>query len=480
MNPFTVLDGEVVAYGGQQGFSMGGNGDLAFTLPGLPPIVDFSLYLGSASSTVQITADKQLSFISGIMAPDTALFQKLLPITPQGEVLAAGYIGNDLQNTQITLEGNFSIGAQLLGDLIGIELQDLQSVSGSARLSPVGFSLHGITTNQIHPDIQFGTQVTVDVDISFVDPNDFLLKLSGAADVYGVGLDEVSIEINRNGMFLNGVFVTPLTEMAMLGSVTNQGPSLSGYATISLGLGDITQAMQDATASLRAAQAEVQRLTILIDQARADVLARRAQHQQELQTAETAVTVAQNQVNSINTAIAKEYAGISYQQGKIAAKYRWYKQAKWYQKASRYASYLAEKSWRSAVIAKHYTAIGVLKTSLAVATLALDAAKLTLQGLQALTEVTPVDLDPKVAALIAAKETANLALEIAMLPFANVPVIDHDFVGKISATLDFAGLRGTVVAEFDGYNALNGTATFLPIPNACITVPGFGQACTAF
>lgn len=480
MDGFLVLDGEVVTYIGDQGFIMGGNGDLALTIPGLPDAVDFSLYLGGASSTFQATLDKQMAFISGIMAPDTGLFKELLPISPEGQVLAAGYIDSELVDTEISLDGSFTLGAEKLGELIGVELNNLQSVQGRASLGMQGFSLHGVTTSQIHPDIKFGGTITVDLDISFIDPQDFRLKLAGAADVFGVGLEEVSIEISKNGMYLNGVFVTPLTEIAMLGSITNRGPALTGYATLSLGLGEITKAMQDATKTLTAAQAEVRRLDGEINRLRTEVVERRAEHQRKLQNAQNAITTAQNEVNRLNAAVSKEYSGINYQKSRISKKYKWYKKAKWYQKAGRWASYKAEKAWRSAVIAKHYVAIGVLKGTIAVAKLALEGTKLALKGLEALTEVAPVDLDPKVAAVIVAKGVAVGALEIAKLPFKYVPIIDYDFEGQIEAKLDITGIHGSITAEFDGFEALKGTLEFDPVPNACINIPTFGNACTKF
>lgn len=476
MDGIMVLDGEVVTYIGDEGFVMGGNGDLAISLPS--DIVDLSLYLGSASSSFQVSPGKQMAFISGLMEPDTALMKNFMPVAPSGKVTAVGYIDNDFVDTKIALNGEFSLGAELIGQLIGVPLNDLQSIQASVALSPQGFELQGVTRNQIHPDIAFGGDIEVEAKVSFVDARDFKLKLAGSADVFGVGLDEVSIEINAGGMFINGIFVTPLNEIAMLGSVTNKGPALTGYATISLGLGEITQAMQDAAEALTSAQNEVNRLSSEIARLRNVVQAERDLHSKKLSEATASLTAAQSQVNKLNGSIASHNRAIASHKSKIAAKYRWYKKAKWYQKASRYASYIKEKTWRSADIARRYASIGVLKASLAVANIALDAAKLSLKGLQALTVVTPIDLDPRVAAVITAKEVANASLEVLKAPFANVPLIKHDFEGRIEATLDISGLSGMVTAEFDGYEALRGSLEFKPVPKACITIPTMGEACS--
>lgn len=478
MDGTLVLDGEVVTYIGEEGFVMGGNGDLAFTIPGLPDPIDFSLYLGSASSSFQVSQGKQMAFISGIMEPDTAMFKNLMPITPAGKIEAAGFIDSDLVDTSIRLNGSFSLGAQLLGDIIGVELNDLQSIDGTAELTTSGFELHGVTRSQIHPDIAFGGDITVDAEISFINPQEFRLKLAGSADVFGVGLEEVSIEINSQGMFINGVFVTPLTEIAMAGSITDRGPALSGYGTVMLGLGGITQAMQDVASAISDAQAEVNRLNSEVTRLQSVVKAERAVHNKKLAEAQGVLTAAQSQVNKLNASIASHNRSIKSHKAKIKAKYRWYKKAKWHQKASRYASYIKEKAWRSADIARRYASIGVLKASLVVANGALEAAKLALKGLQALTVVTPIDLDPRVAVVISARVVAISTLEVLKAPFAHVPLIDHDFEGRIEAAIDITGISGSVTATFDGYEALTGTVTFEPLPEVCITIPTIGDACT--
>ena len=108
----------------------------------------------------------------------------------------------------------------------------------------------------------------------------------------------------------------------------------------------------------------------------------------------------------------------------------------------------------------------------------MELAKLTLQGLEAAAVVTPVDLDPRVASLIVAKETAYAALEVVKAPFKGMPIIEGDYSGDIEATLDISGLHGTVTANFDGYSALKGNVTFGLQPEACISIPTLGNACT--
>ncbi|MGB5299641.1 MAG: hypothetical protein WBN48_13020, partial [Thiogranum sp.] len=341
-----------------------------------------------------------------------------------------------------------------------------------------GVLITGKTSTQIHPDLKLGSEVSVHMQMSWVSPEDIILELRGDMDVFGVGLQDVLVSISKQGMFVNGAFVTPLTRIGLAGSITDQGPSLTGSASVMLGLGDLSGSMKQVADDISAAQQEVDRLSILVEAARATVQAERERDARRLQDAQDALSAAQGELDSLNSQISAQYSKISSRKAEIASWKRWKNKAKWYQKAGRAARYAYEAGWRNADIAARYTKIGVLKASALVARGSMELAKLTLQGLEAAAVVTPVDLDPRVASLIVAKETAYAALEVVKAPFKGMPIIDGDYSGDIEATLDISGLHGTVTANFDGYSALKGNVTFGLQPEACISIPTLGNACT--
>ena len=477
-SPFVVLNGEVVTYIGSEGYVQGGNGALSVEIPFLKGIVNFSLGLGHATAALQVGPERQMTYFSGELDPDTLLFDDILPVFPKVGARAAGFIDNGLGDAHISIEGVFDLGADVLGNLIGVELNSLANIQGHMSIDADGVLITGTTQAQIHPALNIGGTTSVRMQLPWQSPEDVSLELRGDMEVYGVGLKDVLVSISKRGMLINGAFVTPLTSIALAGSITDQGPSLTGIAGVQLGLGGITGAMQQAVETLASAQQEVARLTLLIDRMRTTVQAERERHAQQLQDARNAVTAAQRSVDSLNSKISTEYSWINRRKAEIASWNRWRKQAKWYQKASRAARYAYEAGWRNADIARRYVTIGALKASVLVARGALEVAKLTLQGLEQATAVVPVDLDPRVAGLIVAKETANLALEAAKAPLKGVPVIQGDFAGRIEATLDIAGLRGLVSASFEGYSLLKGDLRLGAKPQACISLPGFGDACT--
>ncbi len=479
LSPAVSIEGEIITYIGEHGIAQGGNGEVSIGIPGLPSFIDFDVHLGNASAAVQVTDTAQKVFVAGELKPDTAFLEDILPIMPVGGATAQGYIGNDLQNTQLMIEGEMGLGADLLGDLIGVDMNELQMTRARLSIDASGIEIIGSTSMQISPDIQVNSEIEVYAAFDWNNPSDVLLRLSGNMDVFGVALEDVTLEISSKGMFVNGAFVTPVSRIGLSGSITDQGPQMSGLALVTLDLGDIADSMEEATATLTAAQDEVNKINAAITAMRATVTAERERDQQSLKNAQAAVTAAQGKVNGLNSSISAQYRSINSHKARISARYRWYKQAKWHQKAGRYASYAAEKSWRSAAIARHHATIVTLKAAKVVANGALEASKLALEGVKQGMVLTPIDLDPRVAALFVARDTATVALEIAKKPFQLVPPIDASIEGQIEMELGIDGIGGTVSASVNGYPALTGELAFVPRLSACINVPNFGQACTA-
>lgn len=478
LSPAVSIDGDIVTYIGEYGVAQGGNGEVSIGIPGLPSFIDFDISLGNASAALQITDHTQKVFVAGELDPDTQFLEEILPIMPAAGVTAQGYIGDDLENTQLVIEGEMGLGADRLGELIGVDMNHLQMTRARMSVGANGVEITGSTNMQISPDIQLNSSVEVYAAFDWNNPEDVLLRLQGNMDLFGVALEDVTLEVSSSGMFVNGAFVTPLTRIELSGSVSNQGPQMSGVGIVSLDLGGISDAMQSATAALTAAQNEVNKINANITAMRGQITAEREADQQKLSNAQAAVTAAQNKVNSINSSISSQYSSINSQKSRIAYYYRWYKAAKWYERASRYARYASEKSWRSADIARRHATIATLKAALVVANGTLDAAKLALEGIKQGLVLTPIELDPRMVAMIAARETANVVLELAKEPFELIPPIDAAIEGQLEMQMGINGISGTVTAAVSGYPALTGELAFIPDLSACITVPTFGEACT--
>ena len=474
------IDGDVVTYIGEHGFAQGGNGDVSWGLPYLPAQISFDIKLGSASAALKLTDQQQMVFVNGEMKPEVEFLKDLLPIMPKQGTRLKGYIDSNSNETLIQIEGEMGMGAETFGKLIGLELNDLQMTTAKMTVTQDGFSIDGKTGVQIHPAIQLHGEVSVHAGMSWTHPEDLVLRLSGDMNVFGVALKDVMLEINSKGMFVNGAFVTPVSLIGMHGEITHAGIEMTGKGSIMLNLGDITGAMKDAHDTLVAAQAEVNRLQYEIDATRKTIQAERDRDAQRLADARQAVSSAQGVVNNLQGSINYEYGMISRRYSEIDSYYWWYRAASWYNRTYRYGVYIYEKGWRLADIARRYAVIAAYEASRAIANAALEAAKWTLAEMEAAAKTFPIDADARIIGLVTAKETADLALEVAKAPFATIPYVEGDFAGDIELTLGNHGIRGTVSANVSGYSLLQGSLRFDPQFEACLAVPNFGDACTRF
>ena len=118
----------------------------------------------------------------------------------------------------------------------------------------------------------------------------------------------------------------------------------------------------------------------------------------------------------------------------------------------------------------HFAATGVL-----------DGAQLLLDGIEAGLDAIPVDTDPRIIALCAAKETATFALQTART-VADAVSIGGTLRGEITWELGTNGLSASLIAEYcDGEctTLAGGSVRLTPTPEACVEVAGIAEACVA-
>lgn len=224
----------------------GGNGILEVGVPFLE-VFSFGFELGSASAVVQVAQSGTYGSFSGVMEAgvDSILPPELpIPIQPHGIVEVSGFLGEPIQDSFYEWAAQFSIDASVLGDALGLDLADLQATDALLTIDRNGFVLVGSTTSQIHPDIALGGEAALRVVIP-VDGSPAYIEMIGEMEVFGTGLQNVILHVGTDGFFVNGEFVTPLSRIAMTGSITDRGPDLRGSAGLDVDLAEITALLDD-------------------------------------------------------------------------------------------------------------------------------------------------------------------------------------------------------------------------------------------
>ncbi len=478
---FVEINGSIVTYAGEHGFEQAGNGEVQVSFDLVPGVLNFNFPLGQASAGLKVTDEEQLVYFSGLNAPDFSFLPPFVPFAPANETRVAGYISvQDPSAARLYAEGQFGYDTENLRRLTGLDLSNLMVNTAHLSIDKNGFRLRGRTASSIHPSIQLGGSVEVDAYVAIQRPQDSYLKMTGQMLVAGVGLSPASVTVSGAGLVIEGQFVTPLSSIAMTGSITAAGPSLSGSAGILFPLDTVAKALDAARADVIAAQQEVERVQVLINQMRGVVQAERQRDAANIAAAGAKVAAAQTQVNSLQSSINYHNGLIASYQRAISNKRAWYNKQPWYKKTWAWAEYSAYAAAKSAQIAYQGSIVAGLHTAKATAQAALTIAQGALQLAQAAAVTLPIDLDPRVATLIAALETARGTLRLAELALPALPHIDADFHGLISLGLDLGGLRGAVTADLNGVSLLDGQVVFGAKPKACIEVQPLGAICAPF
>ncbi len=332
----------------------------------------------------------------------------------------------------------------------------------------------------IHPALNTGGELIVEILASPQTPANSYLKMQGSVEIAGIGISPATIYAGGQGLLVDGQFVTPLTTIALAGKITDQGPNLKGSAEINFPLDKISKAADDAQAAISITQSQLNKAQFLLDQQRTIVTNERVRDQKRLNVAKKGVSIAQSTINSLQSKITANYRNISTWKKQIRSKRSWYKRQKWYKKAWAWGRYTAYKAYRGARIAAAYTAIGALKMSKTAATVTLNITKTTLTGIQAGISVIPIDADPRIVALITGVETAKFSLTQTQAILAGIPRIDAEFKGIIDVELDISGIQGNLNATLNGHTLSSGRVVFGKHPKACISIASIGEICTPF
>jgi hypothetical protein len=165
------------------------------------------------------------------------------------QLKVAGHASTQLTDTYLTAEGDLSFDASKLGQWTGLDLNDLAMAQATLNADEDGLTVTGTASTSISPYIGLKGDLAA---VGFFDgkPKDWYITLDGKFAVSSVELStDAHARVDQSGMTVNGTFVTPLSSVAMLGSITKAGVDLEGSATVTIpitGGKEIVQQVTDA------------------------------------------------------------------------------------------------------------------------------------------------------------------------------------------------------------------------------------------
>jgi hypothetical protein len=207
LDPFDVDNGvDPLGFGFGPSFAMGGNGELAVSLSFLElarlgDLLNFGFSLGTATVGMEVFGDHQSAYFSGELAPDLSWVPDFVPIVPAAALRVSGYIGSDLENAELRMEGEYGLNVDGFSNMTGVDFGQPLTITGQMWINNDGFYIEGTTTTDM-PFIDFSGAVRVAAFVS-VDPEESYLLLEGMVDV-GTAQMAGSLEFVSEGILMGG------------------------------------------------------------------------------------------------------------------------------------------------------------------------------------------------------------------------------------------------------------------------------------
>lgn len=481
------LDGSVVVEIRDDAARTSGTGDLSATLPLVDALIDIQLPIGGATVNLEATAERLSLAFDGMVGGTEPTYELPLIGVPftlptDGSIRAEALLAWDIdaagrltvaEDSFVEIDGRFEMGFGQWASELGLSLGS-SSVDANLRIDRAGVRLVGSAEATLHPALSSNSSLTLDAFLSFGDIAESYVSLDGELVVAGVTLGEAAVDLSNEGLFVAGMLTNTIATVELRGEISPAGINLSGSQSLEFPL-DVLQRFADAAISgIDAAQAEVDRLQDEIDRLREEVRQGRRDRDATFQQWTMALEIAQADLDVIDENIRINNQKISGLRSDIQAEIRRYNNLNLGEQLLQSIEHGALlTAWNAAIAGfelANVTQLGYRETANLVLQGAIEGLALAGAALDAI----PVDTDPRIIALFAAKETATLVLQTARAG-ADLVNVGGTLRAEITWQLGTDGLGGAAVAELctDTCTTIVGASvTVLPVPEACVEVVG--------
>ena len=212
------------------GFQFGSNSELDLSVSA--GALSFELPIAQSTIVGHIAGKSGAADFSGMIKGGNA-WLPTLPLKNTQQLKAAGHASTQLSDSYLTAQGDLSLDASKLGQWTGLDLNDLAMAKATLNADSDGLTVTGTASTSISPYIGLSGELAT---VGFFNgkPADWYVTMDGRFAVSGIDLSsDAHARIDQSGMLVTGKFQTPLSLIAMTGSITKSGVDLEGSATVS-------------------------------------------------------------------------------------------------------------------------------------------------------------------------------------------------------------------------------------------------------
>jgi len=240
--------GRRIGEGTPEGVQLGANGTVNLGIDFLK-VFTFEVPLGKATVGARITKNEHRAYVSGEIGPDAEWLPSPLPFVPESKARAAAYLDSNVAQSFFTAQAAFGLKVNKLYSLVpgmpNLGLKDIDIAEATLRADATGFRVSGKAATPFIPVIKPKGQLAFDAYVP-EQPENFTMTMTGELAIVDFPLANASARLDKSGMRASGTFKTPLSSLAMAGSVDDQGASLEGTLKMNVrGAKDVVQKVTD-------------------------------------------------------------------------------------------------------------------------------------------------------------------------------------------------------------------------------------------
>jgi len=214
------------------GFQFGSNSELDVSIDA--GALAFEIPVAQSTMVGRIVGRSGSADYSGTVKAGNGWMPDAVPLKNTQQLKAAGHASTQFTDTYFAAEGDLSLDAGKLGQWTGLDLNDLAIARATLNADKDGLTVTGTASTSISPYISLEGDLAT---AGFFNgkPKDWYVTLDGRFAVSGIDLSADShARIDRQGMRVTGKFETPISRIAMSGSISKSGVDLEGNAKVTI------------------------------------------------------------------------------------------------------------------------------------------------------------------------------------------------------------------------------------------------------
>jgi len=242
-------DGDTVFTNPAEGAQLGFNGTLNYSFPfedDLAEVISLDLTVGNASAGITLGKSEQGGFFSGELQNPSELLPSEIPVSlPDVELVVAGAMYSEaFSESFFEIRGEMTSMTSQFPMANALPLSDGFVADGRLRIDGEQLIMTGSMDASPVNGLIFNGDAEIELVIPWNNPDEFSFLAAGTMTVGGTDIGMASLQIDRNGVIVEGSYSTGMSTIAIAGEFTANGFQLTGSQSVTVPLSYLDETIE--------------------------------------------------------------------------------------------------------------------------------------------------------------------------------------------------------------------------------------------